>query len=163
MNEEEIIPTEVETDGGETAEISADNMSCVDESDVDESAVDEIDVDEIDNDAIDNDAPHDRTDELIKENASLRCRLFCLENHIPAELANDVMLLAAAEAERDDVSLEAAAKSVWERLSRIGDCIGSIVTDGKKQGRKPITTGAAVKGSGSKGADPLRAAFGLKG
>lgn len=134
MNEEEMIPTEIVTETEDTAATSADNMS-------------------------DDNTPDTRSEELVRENASLRRRLFCLENNIPAELANDVMLLAAAEAERDDVSLETAAKSVWERLSRIG---GSIA-EGRKQGKKPITTGAAVKGSGSKGADPLRAAFGLKG
>lgn len=100
-----------------------------------------------------------RIGELAAENAALRRRLFCAENHIPAELAGDVMLLAEAESERDGVPFETAARSVWERLARI-----KLSSAPDRQTPACVTTtGAALKKSRSGSADPLRAAFGLKG
>lgn len=97
-----------------------------------------------------------RMEELISENRELRLRLICAGKGIPQEIAEDILMIAEAQAAKSGISAEEAVEAAWERISGLRE---RIIPGAKEP---PVTTGAAVKKSRA-GIDPLRAAFGIKG
>lgn len=90
-------------------------------------------------------------EKIREENVFLKRKIFCAENNIPSEIAQDIICIAEADSKSKNIGFEEAAKAAYARITRLS------------AGRNTsVTTGTAIKNSTAYGGDPLRSAFGLK-